>query len=156
MARQVYTFDLSAVLTRVNDFDKPLDRALAASDAMKAADELNSELREIRTDAVRTLHSLGWTYDTISKELGIGKARVQQLLNSKTLPRRIGVIEKNLSMLAAGMRAEGASPRQIATAGAREAVKYRGGVNVPVERLAEYLEVSVELVQSAVQARDNA
>lgn len=154
MARQVYMFDLSAVVDRVNSFDAPLDRALAASDAMKAADSLNAELREIRTDAVRTLHALGWTYDTISAELGIGRARVQQLITAKALPRRIGVIEKNLSILAATMRAEGATSRQIAIAGVKEATRYRGGPNMPADRLADYLDVSVELVQAAIEARD--
>ena len=61
----------------------PGDRATAVTELLREWPDLHRELREVRQEAVRTLHEQGATYDEIGPQIGVTGYRASQISRGK-------------------------------------------------------------------------
>lgn len=66
----------------------PTDRAKAVGDALQAIPELQHWLREIRQGAVQEMREDGMSHAEVGKELGLSRARAQQIAEGRTTGKR--------------------------------------------------------------------
>jgi DNA-directed RNA polymerase specialized sigma subunit len=66
----------------------PVQRAKDVSTALQAIPELQHWLREIRQYAVREMRGDGMSHAEVGKELGVSRARAQQIAEGRTTGKR--------------------------------------------------------------------
>jgi DNA-directed RNA polymerase specialized sigma subunit len=66
----------------------PVQRAKAVSTALQAIPELQHWLREIRQGAVQEMREDGLSHAEVGKELGVSRARAQQIAEGRTTGKR--------------------------------------------------------------------
>lgn len=66
----------------------PVQRAKAVGTALQAIPELQKWLREIRHGAVQEMRDDGLSYAQVAAELGISRARAQQIAEGRTTGKR--------------------------------------------------------------------
>lgn len=127
------------------------ERARVATQLLDALLAANAEVKAVRVDAVIALNNAGFGYGAIAKALGLTKARVQQLVNDMSTPRRPGTIERDLSTAAADLRAKGATDQDIVTTLIPQIRARRSGVSIAPENLAAAMGVTdIALVKKAL------
>ncbi|WP_328336572.1 sigma-70 family RNA polymerase sigma factor [Streptomyces violaceus] len=75
-------------LQRVTEAGDAVARAKAAGDALQAIPTLQQWLREVRQVAVRELREGGMSHAQVAAELGISRARAQQIAEGRTTGKR--------------------------------------------------------------------
>jgi hypothetical protein len=66
----------------------PTERAKSVGDALQAIPELQHWLREIRQGAVQEMRDEGKSHAEVGKELGLSRARAQQIAEGRTTGKR--------------------------------------------------------------------
>lgn len=66
----------------------PTDRAKTVGAALQAIPELQHWLREIRQGAVQEMRDDGMSHAEVGKELGLSRARAQQIAEGRTTGKR--------------------------------------------------------------------
>ena len=66
----------------------PTERAKTVGAALQAIPELQHWLREIRQGAVQEMRSEGLSHAEVGKELGLSRARAQQIAEGRTSGKR--------------------------------------------------------------------
>lgn len=72
----------------------PTQRAKAVGAALQAIPELQHWLREIRQGAVREMRDEGKSHAEVGKELGLSRARAQQIAEGRTTGKRADTQEE--------------------------------------------------------------
>ncbi|MFC5802832.1 helix-turn-helix domain-containing protein [Streptomyces formicae] len=72
----------------------PTQRAKDVSTALQAIPELQHWLREIRQAAVQELRDEGMSHAQVAAELGISRARAQQIAEGRTSGKRAAVEDR--------------------------------------------------------------
>ncbi|MEV6055002.1 sigma-70 family RNA polymerase sigma factor [Streptomyces sp. NPDC052107] len=80
--------DPFANLGRLAEESDATQRAKGASTALQAIPELQRWLREIRQGAVQELRSAGMSHAQVAAELGISRARAQQIAEGRATGKR--------------------------------------------------------------------
>ncbi|WP_186319227.1 sigma-70 family RNA polymerase sigma factor [Streptomyces sp. SAJ15] len=75
-------------LKRLAESSDPTSRAKDAGAALQAIPDLQKWLREIRQGAVREMRDEGMSHAQVAAELGISRARAQQIAEGRTTGRR--------------------------------------------------------------------
>ena len=66
----------------------PTQRAKEIGAALNAVPDLQRWLREVRQGAVQEMHAAGMSHGEVAKELGISRARAQQIAEGRTTGKR--------------------------------------------------------------------
>ncbi|MEV6806720.1 sigma-70 family RNA polymerase sigma factor [Streptomyces sp. NPDC051132] len=80
--------DPFASLSRLAEESDATQRAKSASAALQAIPDLQRWLREVRQGAVLELRSTGMSHAQVAAELGISRARAQQIAEGRTTGKR--------------------------------------------------------------------
>lgn len=75
-------------LKHLADTDDPTERAKQAGVALNAVPELQSWLRQVRQEAVLEMRAGGLSHAEVGKQLGVSRARAQQIAEGRTTGRR--------------------------------------------------------------------
>lgn len=75
-------------LKHLSEQGDPAQRAKAVGAALQAVPELQHWLREIRQGAVREMRDDGMSHADVGKELGVSRARAQQIAEGRTSGKR--------------------------------------------------------------------
>lgn len=75
-------------LRRVAEEADDTQRAKAASDALQAIPDLQRWLRELRQSAVQAMRAGGMSHADVAAELGVSRARAQQIAEGRTTGKR--------------------------------------------------------------------
>jgi DNA-binding transcriptional regulator YiaG len=59
---------------------KALDRIVAATEAMRAAEAERSKQARLRATSIKSARAWGMSYDTIAERLGVSRERVRQMV----------------------------------------------------------------------------
>lgn len=141
---------LAAALDHVSAIVDPLDQLIAANELSDQVRQLGADVRVVRINAVQTLVELGWGYDRIAEVAGLSKPRVQQLARELKPVKRPGVIETRARLAAMEARGTGASDAAVARQVIPVILDSRGGGNVTVEQMSDWLAVSIDVAASAL------
>lgn len=133
---------LFQALDEVQGIKDPLLRAQSATELMHAISSTSEELRDTRRLAIITLRDEGHTLNWIGDQLGgIGRSRVLQIINDMRRAKRPGVIETEVRLAVTELRGSGASDERVVEEVVPLLMSFRGGKRMPLERVAELLEV---------------
>lgn len=75
-------------LKDLTDQSDPTERARGVGKVLEAIPALQHWLREIRQGAVQEMRSAGMSHAEVGKELGISRARAQQIAEGRTTGKR--------------------------------------------------------------------
>jgi hypothetical protein len=75
-------------LKNVADQGSPTDRARSVGKILEAIPALQHWLREVRQGAVQEMRSEGMSHAEVGKELGLSRARAQQIAEGRTTGKR--------------------------------------------------------------------
>lgn len=75
----------------------PIQRAKAVGSALQAIPELQHWLREIRQVAVQEMRDGGMSHAQVGAELGLSRARAQQIAEGRTTGKRAAADPSDLS-----------------------------------------------------------
>lgn len=65
----------------IENSDSWLDQARDSTDAINEAQAFVKRMAAVKVAAIRALYAEGWTGTQIAREIGISRARVEQLIN---------------------------------------------------------------------------
>jgi hypothetical protein len=145
---------IRAAIDQMVAIEDPVVQAQETTKLLEQLRDAGSEARQVRITAVQTLHALGWGYQRIGDEIGVGKARAQQLVIEAKQVRRPGVIETQTRLAATEMRASGASDQEIAEKLIPAVRAYRGGDKVTAKAIAAMLDVPITVVKPILKQVD--
>lgn len=139
---------LAQAVAQVTAIPDDLVRAQVATELQAAIADAAKTVRTIRRDAVAALNAAGWGYSRIADELGVNKARVQQILNESRPARRDGVIATEMKLAAARMHGAGVEDQEILEDLVPRIRGYRGGNTIGAEAIAEMLDLPLKTVKA--------
>lgn len=138
---------LRDLIQEVANIPDVVSRAQAATDLGNALVEQKKTLSEIRLYAVHLMRKQGLSYEEIGSALGISKARAQQLANRIGQPKRAGVIENEIQILADERRKDGAGDEEVIRTLMPNVLGRVGGSALSPQKIARALRVNTGAVE---------
>lgn len=145
---------LTEALEILKAIEDPLEQSIATTEFINQLRDATVEVGEIRRESVQTLHNIGWGYQRIADKLNLSKPRLQQLIKNPAPVKRAGVIESKIRIATAEMRASKASDQEIVKALIPRVRAFRGGRNVTIEQMAQWMNVRDTLVAQVAKSVD--
>lgn len=146
---------LSQMVEEVEEVDDGLERIKLETLVLDALRDATYQLSEYRRETAFLLNKVeGQAYSTLADELGMSRGRIQQFVTGIQSPRRPGVIEADMRVRSAEMRAAGASDSEIVRQLVPAIRERRSGERLTLEQVASMLGVSESQVEPTLHAVD--